>query len=57
MKVKKGIPKVGIASNGLENAKRLASDKEVIHRKIQLWANNEENEYAIRLLLNGDPQY
>lgn len=57
MKVKKGIPKVGIASNDLENTKRLASDKDVIHRKIQLWANNEENEYAIRLLLNGDPQY
>jgi hypothetical protein len=57
MKVKKGIPKVGIASNNIEKAKRLASDKDLIHRKIQLWANKEENEYAIRLLLNGDPQY
>lgn len=57
MKGKKGISKVGIASNDLEGAKKLASDKDMIHRKIQLWANNEENEYAIRLLLNGDPQY
>ena len=57
MKVKKGIPKIGIASNNIEKAKRLASDKDLIHRKIQLWANKEENEYAIRLLLNGDPQY
>ena len=28
----------------------------MIHRKIQLWTNNEENEYAIRLLLDGDPE-
>ena len=54
---KKGIPNVGIARNDLEDAKKLVSDKDMIHRKIQLWANNEENEYAIRLLLNGDPQY
>jgi hypothetical protein len=41
----------------LEEAKRLASEKDIIHRKIQLWSNNEENEYAIRVLLDGDPKY
>jgi hypothetical protein len=56
-KGKKGITKADVANNDLEEAKRLASDKDMIHRKIQLWANNEENEYAIRLLLDGDPQY
>ena len=56
-KGKKGITKDDVANNDLEEAKRLASDKDMIHRKIQLWANNEENEYAIRVLLNGDPQY
>ena len=56
-KGKKRITKVDDANNDLDEAKRLASDKDLIHRKIQLWANNEENEYAIRLLLNGDPQY
>lgn len=54
---KKGITKADDANNDLDEAKRLASDKDVIHKKIQLWANNEENEYAIRLLLDGDPQY
>jgi hypothetical protein len=54
---KKGITKADVANNDLEEAKRLASYKDMIHRKIQLWANNEENEFAIRLLLNGDPQY
>ena len=56
-KGKKGITKADDVNNDLDEAKRLASDKDMIHRKIQLWANNEENEYAIRLLLNGDPQY
>ena len=56
-KGKKRITKVDDANNDLDEAKRLASDKDLIHRKIQLWANNEENEYAIRLLLDGDPQY
>lgn len=56
-KGKKWIIKADDANNDLDEAKRLASDKDMIHRKIQLWANNEENEYAIRLLLDGDPQY
>lgn len=56
-KGKKGIIKADVAKDDLEEAKRLASDKDIIHRKIQLWANNEENEYAIRLLLDGDPKY
>ena len=56
-KGKKRITKAGVANYDLKEAKSLASDKDMIHRKIQLWANNEENEYAIRLLLNGDPQY
>lgn len=56
-KGKKGITKADVDNNDLEDAKSLASDKDMIHRQIQLWANNEENEYAIRLLLDGDPQY
>ena len=51
------IANAGIVDNDLEEAKKLASDNDIVHRKIQLWANNEENEYAIRLLLDGDPQY
>ena len=54
---KKEIATTEVPNDDLEATKRLASDKNVIHRKIQLWANNEENEYAIRLLLNGDPEY
>ena len=45
-----------VANGDLEEVKRLASNKDIIHRKIQLWTNNEENEYAIRLLLDGDPE-
>lgn len=56
-KGKKGIIKADVANDDLEEAKRLASDNDMIHRKIQLWTNNEENEYAIRLLLDGDPEY
>lgn len=56
-KGKKGIIKADVANHDLEEAKRLANDKDIIHRKIQLWANDEENEYAIRLLLDGDPKY
>ena len=56
-KGKKWITKADDDNNDLDEAKSLASDKDMIHRKIQLWANNEENEYAIRLLLDGDPQY
>jgi hypothetical protein len=51
------IANAGIVDNDLEEAKKLASDNDIVHKKIQLWANNEENEYAIRLLLDGDPQY
>lgn len=54
---KKQITGADVANDDLEEAKRLASDKDIIHRKIQLWTNNEENEYAIRLLLDGDPEY
>lgn len=56
-KGKKGVIKADVANDDLEEAKRLASDNDIIHRKIQLWTNNEENEYAIRLLLDGDPEY
>lgn len=48
------MPQPDAAGDELVEVKRLASDKDMIHRKIQLWANNEENEYAIRLLLDGD---
>lgn len=53
-KGKKGMAQPDAAGDELVEVKRLASDKDMIHRKIQLWANNEENEYAIRLLLDGD---
>ena len=53
----KEIMRASVANDDLKEAKRLASDKDTIHKKIQLWANNEENEYAIRLLLDGDPMY
>jgi hypothetical protein len=56
-KGKKGIVTTEVPNDDLEEIKRLASDKDIIHRKIQLWANNEENEYGIRLLLDGDPEY
>ena len=54
---KKGKTGADVADDDLEEAKRLASERDIIHRKIQLWANNEENEYAIRVLLDGDPKY
>jgi hypothetical protein len=56
-KGKKGIATADIPDDGLGDDRRLASDKDIIHRKIQLWANNEETEYAIRMLLDGDPEY
>lgn len=38
--------------------RNLASDKQVIHQKMQLWTNKEENEYAIRLILsNNDSRF
>lgn len=55
-KVEKRIARADRANGDLEELKRLARDKDTIHRKIQLWTNNEENEYAIRLLLDGDPK-
>ena len=55
-KGKKRIMRADVANGDLEEIKRLASNKDIIHRKIQLWTNNEENEYAIRLLLDGDPE-
>ena len=55
-KGKKRIMRADVANGDLEEVKRLASNKDIIHRKIQLWTNNEENEYAIRLLLDGDPE-
>ena len=56
-KENKEIIKAGVVNDDLNEAIRLASDKDIIHRKIQLWANKEENEYAIRLLLDGDLVY
>jgi hypothetical protein len=55
-KGEKRIARADLANSDLEELKRVASDKDTIHRKIQLWTNNEENEYAIRLLLDGDPE-
>jgi hypothetical protein len=55
-KGEKRIARAHFANSDLEELKRLARDKDTIHRKIQLWTNNEENEYAIRLLLDGDPR-
>lgn len=43
-------------ANTTDEFKKLASDKDVIHRKIQLWTNRQENEFAIRLLLDRDPE-
>jgi hypothetical protein len=33
------------------NSRNLVSDKEVRHRKIQLWSNVFESEYALRLAI------
>jgi hypothetical protein len=55
--IKKRNSKNGIAKmNDEDKVKRLANYNDLIHRKIQLWTNNEENEYALRLLLDGDPE-
>lgn len=50
------ITKANITNVDVE-IKKLASDKDIIHKKIQLWTNKKENEYAIRLLLYGDPRF
>lgn len=34
--------------------KKLATMDNIIHKKIQLWTNDDGNEYAIRLLLDHD---
>jgi hypothetical protein len=34
--------------------RRLATKDNIIHQKIQLWTNDDGNEYAIRLLLDED---
>jgi hypothetical protein len=47
-----------ITGNEASDIMNLASDKQVIHQKMQLWTNNEENEYAIRLILtNNDSRF
>lgn len=33
---------------------KLANMDNIIHQKIQLWTNDDGNEYALRLLLDGD---
>ena len=43
--------------NEYEDIRNLASDKQVIHEKIQLWTNKEKNEYAIHLILDGDARF
>ncbi len=42
-KGEKRIARADLAKSDLEELKRVASDKDTIHRKIQLWTNNEEN--------------
>ena len=47
-----------ITGNEASGIRILASDKQVIHQKMQLWTNNEEKEYAIRLILtNNDSRF
>jgi hypothetical protein len=47
-----------ITENEASDIRNLASDKEVIHQKMQLWTNKEENEYAVRLILtNNDSRF
>ncbi|MFZ0628128.1 MAG: hypothetical protein WAM16_02370 [Nitrososphaeraceae archaeon] len=47
-----------ITTNEASDIRNLASDKQVIHQKMQLWTNKEENEYAIRLILsNNDSRF
>jgi hypothetical protein len=43
-KGKKRITRADVAIGDLEEIKRVASNKDIIYRKIQLWTNNEENE-------------
>ncbi|MGA6991085.1 MAG: hypothetical protein WBX81_11750 [Nitrososphaeraceae archaeon] len=43
-KGKKRITRADVANGDLEEIKRVASNKDIIYRKIQLWTNNEENE-------------
>jgi hypothetical protein len=47
-----------ITGDEVSDIRNLASDKQVIHQKMQLWTNKEENEYAIRLILtNNDSKF
>ncbi|MGC2563674.1 MAG: hypothetical protein WA326_11770 [Nitrososphaeraceae archaeon] len=47
-----------ITGDEASDIRNLASDKQVIHQKMQLWTNKEENEYAIRLILtNNDSRF
>jgi hypothetical protein len=46
-----------IKRNEDDEIRSLATDKQVIHQKVQLWTNKEENEYAIRLILDGDSSF
>ena len=38
----------------IDKVNKIASKKNIIHKKIQLWTNNKGNEYAICLLFDSD---
>jgi hypothetical protein len=38
----------------LDEVNKIANEKNIIHKKIQLWTNDKGNEYAICLLLDSD---
>lgn len=40
----------------IDKVNKIASKKNIIHKKIQLWTNDKGNEYAICLLFDSDPK-
>jgi len=40
----------------IDKVNKIASKKNIIHKKIQLWTNDKGNEYAISLLFDSDPK-
>jgi hypothetical protein len=38
----------------LDEVNKIANEKNIIHKKIQLWTNDKGNEYAICLLFDSD---
>ena len=40
----------------IDEVKKIANKKNIIHKKIQLWTNDKGNEYAISLLFDSDPK-